>query len=169
LGPTVATASCEMDQRTMLANTTKLPIVSSPSELTKTVSPHETVHPSGAMTERHGVSRHSDEVSPGSMTARRSAPRELFERESRRRAVSISSKVQISSYLSFFSQPWLIILYDFSGMVRSAGLYAQSSKSEVTIRCYPFQVRLNPVRLIRIALLYQAFSAHTWRTSRVYG
>ena len=58
--------------------------------LTKT---HPTDGPMGSVTERVLGSQHSGLPLIGSVSARRDVPRELSERESRRRTFSVSSKV----------------------------------------------------------------------------
>ena len=89
----------------------KLSIVSS-AMLTKTTTEQHNVHPSGAMTERIG-SEHSEfpslyPGSTGSKTARRGVPRELSEREFRRKEFSTSSKV--TRFIRFSRYSLMILL-----------------------------------------------------------
>ncbi len=71
--------------------------------LTKTHS-DQTDGPKGAVTERLLGSHHSELPSIGGVSARRGVPRELSERESRRKTFSVSSKVMLSmTILRFYS------------------------------------------------------------------
>jgi hypothetical protein len=71
--------------------------------LTKTHG-DQTDGPKGSVTERVVSSQHSGLPSIGIVSARRSVPRELSERELRRRTFSVSSKVtKIYSYVLYFT------------------------------------------------------------------